>query len=158
VNRSVDRWTRRYVAASAVGFACWRTGALLGADRGVQVLAALLGVVFLVVFGKAYLLVPSFAGRTLRSGYVPAVQFPLAVGAGAAFGAVGAGPGAGMAARAGPLAALRAAHVEAMLAGFLGLTVVGFVLLFYPYADGGRAGSDAAAAAVVAVLAVGTAF
>jgi hypothetical protein len=38
-NRSVDRWTRRYVAASAVGFACWRTGALLGVDRGVQVLA-----------------------------------------------------------------------------------------------------------------------
>ncbi|WP_135534596.1 hypothetical protein [Halostella pelagica] len=347
MNRSIDRWTRRYVATSAVGFACWRIGVLLGADHGVEVAAALLGFVLPVVFGKAYLLIPSFAGRTLASASVPAVHLPLAAGgaialvgaragltprvvgvagsaawtlgvvlflggllwtvgpeltrferwgsgedrwsarfalpfvgvaltyllvgtagllaattdgavgtdprtthlfaagtagllivalgtrllpgfcsadpptavvavtlpaaavgpgmlavhlwggadfrlaaatqavgllgwavivgtlffrtsrsfvgfygiaAGAAFGAVGAGLGVGMATRAGPLAALRTAHVDAMLAGFLSLTVVGFVLLFYPHTDGKFPGSDAAATAVVAALAAGVAL
>ncbi|UPV75134.1 hypothetical protein M0R89_03465 [Halorussus limi] len=108
----VTRWSRRFVAASAVFLVAWQVGALadgLGAasavavPRRTRVVLAVYGFVLHAVFGKAYSLVPSYFDRSLAPVRAPAVHFPLTV-----LGAMGlaAAPLAGVPELAGTLGAL----------------------------------------------------
>lgn len=71
-------WTRRFVAASAVAAVGWRASALVGLPRETRALAAVFGFVCPMAFGMAYLLVPSYLGRTLVADGLAGVHFVLA--------------------------------------------------------------------------------
>ncbi|WP_226023877.1 hypothetical protein [Halomicrobium salinisoli] len=75
---AVGRWTRYFAAASAVGTVALQVALL--ADASVRAVAAvgLFGAVLPMVFGMAYLLVPSYVGRTLSAGWLPGVHFVAA--------------------------------------------------------------------------------
>ncbi|QOS13454.1 hypothetical protein DEQ92_19985 [Haloferax sp. Atlit-6N] len=75
---SRSRWSRRFIIASAVFFVCWRLGATVGITHRVEVILALFGFVSHVVFGMAYLLVPSYFGTTLSTDTIPPVHFVAA--------------------------------------------------------------------------------
>ena len=91
---TVSRWARRYVLVSLVFLVSWQAGAVLGVPRRTEVTVAVYGFVLLMVFGKAYSLVPTYFDRELAIPQAPAVQFPLVVlGAGGLVGAsLGLGP------------------------------------------------------------------
>lgn len=77
VNQAVGRWSRRFAAASAWFFAGVPLAHLADAGRRPFVILALFGAVFHMVFGKAYLLVPSYFERVLAVERAPAVHFGL---------------------------------------------------------------------------------
>lgn len=80
----LSRWTRYFTVASAASLALSQAIAVLGGTRPVVVTMAVFGFVCPMIFGMAYLLLPSYVGRTLVDQRLPAVHFALAyVGAGA---------------------------------------------------------------------------
>ncbi|MFC7079622.1 hypothetical protein [Halorussus caseinilyticus] len=99
----VTRWSRRFVAASALFLVAWQVAALAGANGHVRVTLAVHGFVLHAVFGKAYSLVPSYFDRSLALERAPAVHFPFT-----AVGAVGlaAAPFAGVPDALGPVGAV----------------------------------------------------
>lgn len=90
---TVSRWARRYVLASLLFLIAWQAGTVLGIPRRAEVTIAVYGFVLLLVFGKAYSLVPTYFDRDLAVPRAPAVQFPLVVLG--ATGLVGASLGLG---------------------------------------------------------------
>ncbi|AFK20931.1 hypothetical protein E6P09_17400 (plasmid) [Haloferax mediterranei ATCC 33500] len=74
-----SRWSRRFIILSAAFLVVWRFGALVGISRRVEVTIALFGFVFHVVFGMAYLLVPSYFGTILATDRVPAAHLAVSV-------------------------------------------------------------------------------
>ncbi|WP_411966027.1 hypothetical protein [Haloferax sp. YSMS24] len=74
-----SRWSRWFVVLSVAFLVCWRLGALVGIPRRAEVILALFGFVFHVVFGMAYLLIPSYFGTVLSTDRIPLVHLVLAV-------------------------------------------------------------------------------
>jgi hypothetical protein len=74
---AVTKWSRRFVATSALFLVAWQITAVLGMPREIRVTLAVYGFVLHTVFGKAYSLVPSYFDRTLATPRAPAVHFPL---------------------------------------------------------------------------------
>ncbi len=74
---SVDRWSRTYVATSAVLLVAWQASSFVDTDWRSRLILGVLGFVLHVVFGKAYTLVPSYFETSLAYEAAPAVQFPL---------------------------------------------------------------------------------
>ncbi|WP_458189060.1 hypothetical protein [Haladaptatus sp. NG-WS-4] len=74
---TTSRWSRRFVVASALFLVAWRIGALLGLPHRAEMTLALFGFVFHMIFGKAYLLVPSYFERVLAVPRVTPVHFAL---------------------------------------------------------------------------------
>lgn len=91
---TVSSWARRYVLTSLLFLLAWQAGTVLGIPRQAEVTVAVYGFVLLLVFGKAYSLVPTYFDRELALPRAPAVQFPLVVlGAAGLLGAsLGLGP------------------------------------------------------------------
>ncbi|WP_416841338.1 hypothetical protein [Haloferax sp. DFSO52] len=58
---------------------CWRFGTLVGVSRRAEVILALFGFVFHVIFGMAYLLVPSYFGTVLATDRLPVVHLGSSV-------------------------------------------------------------------------------
>ncbi|UPW01211.1 hypothetical protein M0R88_03680 [Halorussus gelatinilyticus] len=127
----VTRWSRRFVAASAVFLVAWQvvaladaSGALAGTVPAVpgrtQVTLAVYGFVLHTVFGKAYSLVPSYFDRSLALPRAPAVHLPLTV-----VGAVGLAlaPLGGVPGLVGVLGALSWFAGVAVFAAALGWTL-----------------------------------
>lgn len=77
VSAGSSRWSRRFVAFSAISLVLWRLGALAGVSRRTEVVLALLGFVLHMVFGMGYLLIPSYFERVLDTKWLPAVQLGL---------------------------------------------------------------------------------
>ncbi|ELZ80123.1 hypothetical protein C455_07150 [Haloferax larsenii JCM 13917] len=75
-----SRWSRRFIVLSAAFLVAWRLGAVVGIPRRAEVTLALFGFVFHVVFGMAYLLVPSYFGTVLATDRVPAVHLAFSFG------------------------------------------------------------------------------
>lgn len=69
-----SRWSRRFVALSAAFLVAWQLGAFVGVPRRAEVTLALFGFVFHVVFGMAYLLVPSYFRTVLTTDRAPAAH------------------------------------------------------------------------------------
>lgn len=86
---SAKAWSRRFTIASAGFLVCWQAAALSGVDRRVTIWLALHGFVYHVIFGKAYLLVPSYFQGTIPPSRLPGVHLSLSV-AGTLLMAVGA--------------------------------------------------------------------
>lgn len=76
---SLGRWTRRFTLLSAVALVGFLVADAAGAGRIAVAVLALFGFVCPMIFGMAYLLLPSFAGRTLVDQRLPAVHFALTV-------------------------------------------------------------------------------
>ncbi|WP_396613605.1 hypothetical protein ACH9L7_16860 (plasmid) [Haloferax sp. S1W] len=74
-----SRWSRRFIILSAAFLVVWRVGALVGIPRRAEVALALFGFVFHIVFGMAYLLVPSYFGTILATDRVPAIHLALSL-------------------------------------------------------------------------------
>jgi len=74
----LSRWTRYFTVASAASLVVSQGVAVLGGTRSFVVLVAIFGFVCPMIFGMAYLLIPSYAGRTLADHRIPAVHFALA--------------------------------------------------------------------------------
>jgi len=72
---AVGRWTRYFAAASAVGTIALQAALLTGASVRAVAVVGLFGAVLPMVFGMAYLLVPSYVGRTLSARWLPGVHF-----------------------------------------------------------------------------------
>lgn len=90
-----SRWTRSFTAASALSMVALQIAVLSEASRRTAVLVGLFGAVLPMVFGMAYLLLPSYVGRTLSTRRLPGVHFAAAyAGAGTlvADGLVGLSP------------------------------------------------------------------
>lgn len=73
----ISQWSRRFVLASALFFVAWRVGVLVGLSREGQVVLAVLGFVFHMIFAKGYSLIPTYFDRDLRPSWLPMVHFPL---------------------------------------------------------------------------------
>jgi hypothetical protein len=86
---TVSRWSRGFVAASALWLVCWQVAPLVGAGQRVGVPLSLYGFALHVVFGKGYSPVPSYFDRELAVPRAPMVHLPLAVAGVTAAGAVG---------------------------------------------------------------------
>lgn len=71
-------WTRYFTMASALSFVGTEALVVFGARRTLVTTAALFGFVCPMIFGMAYLLIPSFVGRTLVDYRLPGVHFVLA--------------------------------------------------------------------------------
>ncbi|MFB6091275.1 MAG: hypothetical protein ABEJ97_09480 [Halobellus sp.] len=71
-------WTRYFTVASAVSLVGTEALILFGGDRILVATVALFGFVCPMIFGMAYLLIPSFVGRTLADYRLPGVHFVLA--------------------------------------------------------------------------------
>ncbi|WP_435063012.1 hypothetical protein [Halobaculum sp. EA56] len=80
VTAGSSRWSRRFVVLSAGFLVLWRAVALLGAPRRTEVVLALFGFVFHMVFGMGYLLIPSYFERVLRASWPPGVHLGLTGG------------------------------------------------------------------------------
>ncbi|MFB6308949.1 MAG: hypothetical protein ABEH35_06430 [Haloarculaceae archaeon] len=76
----ISRWSRRFVAASALFLLAWQVALLADAGRRVGVTLGLLGLVLHTVFGKAYSLVPSYFDRDLAVPRAMVVHLPLSAG------------------------------------------------------------------------------
>ena len=74
-----SRWSRWFVVASVAFLVCWRLGTLVGIPRRAEVVLALFGFVFHVVFGMAYLLIPSYFGTILATDRIPLVHLVVSV-------------------------------------------------------------------------------
>lgn len=81
---SLGRWTRRFTVASALSLVVAQTTTVLGFDRLAVALIVVFGFFCPMIFGMAYLLLPSFVGRTLVDQRIPGVHFVLAFGGAAA--------------------------------------------------------------------------
>ncbi|MFB6189065.1 MAG: hypothetical protein ABEI57_04205, partial [Halapricum sp.] len=80
----LSRWTRYFTVASAGSLVVSQAIAVLGGSRPLVVAVAIFGFVCPMIFGMAYLLLPSYVGRTLADQRLPAVHFVLAyLGSGA---------------------------------------------------------------------------
>lgn len=78
-----SRWTHYFAVASAVSMVVLQLWMLFGAPRRAAALVGLFGAVLPMVFGMAYLLIPSYVGRTLSTPRLPGVHFAVAyIGAG----------------------------------------------------------------------------
>lgn len=71
-------WTRYFTVASALSFVGTEALVVFGARRTLVATVALFGFVCPMIFGMAYLLIPSFVGRTLVDYRLPGVHFVLA--------------------------------------------------------------------------------
>lgn len=80
IQSGAKAWSRRFTVASAVFFVGWQLAVLVGADRQVPIQLAVLGFVSHMIFGKAYLLIPSYFQRALPRTRVPGVQLALSAG------------------------------------------------------------------------------
>ena len=79
MTQETSRWSKRYVLVGALALIAWQVGILLEVPRRTEILLAVYGFVFHVLFGKAYALVPAYFDRELAVARAPAVQFPLVV-------------------------------------------------------------------------------
>lgn len=77
---SLGRWTRRFTVASAFSLVVAQTATLLGFDRLDIAVIVVFGFFCPMIFGMAYLLVPSFVGKTLVDQRLAAIHFGLAFG------------------------------------------------------------------------------
>ncbi|MDY7082345.1 MAG: hypothetical protein SXQ77_08075, partial [Halobacteria archaeon] len=75
----IDRWSRRFVATSAVFLVAWQVSAVMELSSQTRITLALLGFVLHIVFGKAYTLIPSYFSCELSFESAPAVHLPLSV-------------------------------------------------------------------------------
>lgn len=76
---SVSKWARGFVLASVGFLVAWGVLELVGISRRTTVSLGLYGFVLHMVFGKAYSLVPSYFGRSLRTPKVLPVHLALTV-------------------------------------------------------------------------------
>ncbi|ODR82553.1 hypothetical protein BG842_18430 [Haladaptatus sp. W1] len=74
---TTSRWSRRFVIASAFFFVAWRVGELVGIAHQAAMTLALFGFVFHIIFGKAYLLIPSYFERVFAVPRAMPVHFAL---------------------------------------------------------------------------------
>ncbi|WP_367176227.1 hypothetical protein [Haloarcula rubripromontorii] len=74
----LSRWTRYFTVASAFSLVVAQALALLGTGRSLVTTVALFGFVCPMIFGMAYLLLPSYVGRTLVDQRLPGLHFALA--------------------------------------------------------------------------------
>lgn len=74
----VGQWTRYFAVASALSMVLLQVSRLLGATVYTRALIGLLGAVLPMIFGMAYLLLPSYAGRTLAIPSVPVIHLVVA--------------------------------------------------------------------------------
>jgi hypothetical protein len=72
------RWTQRFTIASAGSFVVFLLAVLLEIDRQTAVLIGVFGFVCPMIFGMAYLLFPSYAGRTLIDRRLAGIHFVTA--------------------------------------------------------------------------------
>jgi len=77
VRASSSRWSRRFVVLSTGYLVLWRFGSLLGVSRRTEIVLALFGFVFHMVFGMGYLLIPSYFERVLVAEWPPAIHLGL---------------------------------------------------------------------------------
>lgn len=83
----VSRWTRWFTTMSALSMVALQGVLLLGLSIRTVAIVGIFGVVLPMVFGMAYLLLPSYAGRTLSARWLPGVHFAVAyAGAGILLG------------------------------------------------------------------------
>lgn len=75
---TVSRWTRRFTVGSAISMIMLQAVFLFDASYRVVTIVGLFGAVLPMVFGMAYLLVPSYVGRTLATNRLPGVHFTVA--------------------------------------------------------------------------------
>lgn len=76
----LDRWTRYFTVGSGVGLVASVLVQLAGFGRIPVALVGVFGFVCPMVFGMAYLLLPSYVGRTLVDQRIPGVHFACAFG------------------------------------------------------------------------------
>jgi len=74
----LSQWTRYFTVASALSLVGTEALAAVGARRTLVATVAVFGFVCPMIFGMAYLLVPSFVGRTLADYRLPGLHFGLA--------------------------------------------------------------------------------
>lgn len=74
----VGRWTRYFAVASALSMVLLQVSRLLGATVYTRALIGLFGAVLPMIFGMAYLLLPSYAGRTLATPSAPVIHLVVA--------------------------------------------------------------------------------
>lgn len=72
--RGVSRWTRRFAIASAISMVGLQIAVLLAIPLHAIAIVGLFGAVLPMTFGMAYLLLPSYVGRTLASDRLPGVH------------------------------------------------------------------------------------
>lgn len=70
-------WSRRFIVLSTGYLVLWRFGTLLGVSRRTEIVLALFGFVFHMVFGMGYLLIPSYFERVLVARWPPAIHLGL---------------------------------------------------------------------------------
>jgi len=75
---NLSRWTRYFTVASAVSLVISQAVAILGGTRSLVVTIAVFGFICPMIFGMAYLLLPSYVGRTLADQRLPGIHFALA--------------------------------------------------------------------------------
>lgn len=74
----LSRWTRYFTVASASVLVIVQAIPLLNGDRHLMAVLAVFGFIGPMIFGMAYLLLPSFVGRTLVHQHLPGHHFVLA--------------------------------------------------------------------------------
>jgi len=74
----LSRWTRYFTVASALSLVVVQALALLGTGRSLVATVALFGFVCPMIFGMAYLLLPSYVGRTLVDQRLPGLHLMFA--------------------------------------------------------------------------------
>ncbi len=67
VSGSISRWTRRFAIGSALSMVGLQLAFLFDSPFHVVAIVGLFGAVLPMVFGMAYLLLPSYVGRTLST-------------------------------------------------------------------------------------------
>ncbi|WP_458207841.1 hypothetical protein [Haladaptatus sp. NG-SE-30] len=75
---TTSRWSRRFTIASAFYLVAWQVGVLVDIPHRAAMTLAVFGFVFHMIFGKAYLLVPSYFERVLAVPRASPVHFLLA--------------------------------------------------------------------------------
>ena len=73
----VSRWTERFAVASALSMVALQVALLFDASYRLLAVVGLFGAVLPMVFGMAYLLFPSYLGRTLSTQRLPGIHFLL---------------------------------------------------------------------------------
>ncbi|WP_459193216.1 hypothetical protein [Halosimplex sp. J119] len=81
VSGGTSRWTRSFAVGSALSMVALQVAFLVDASYRVVAVVGLFGAVLPMVFGMAYLLLPSYVGRTLAAQRLPGVHFVLTYGA-----------------------------------------------------------------------------
>lgn len=74
----LSRWTRYFTVASAASLVVSQGVAVRGGTRSLVVAITVFGFVCPMIFGMAYLLLPSYVGRTLAHQRLPGVHLALA--------------------------------------------------------------------------------